>query len=144
MSETSTRTIRSRRPLIIAAALVVVLAVLGWLLWPSSAQAVALRSGTERHLVTVTLERVRLGDTAVDVAVTDRAGAPTAHATVTVQATQLLMGHAGPPVALTAAGDGRFHADSVSLMMTGPWELRLTIDAHGGVDQINVPLWVGN
>lgn len=143
MSETRTRTAGTRRALIVAGVAVVLLAVAGRLLWPSSAAALALRSGTERHLVTVTLERVRLGDTAVDVAVTDRAGAPIDHAAVRIQATQSLMGHAGAPVALVATGDGRFHADSVALMMTGPWELRLWIDAHDGVDELTLPLWVG-
>ncbi|PXX60957.1 YtkA-like protein [Nocardia tenerifensis] len=126
-----------------AAAAVIVVAVIGWLVWPSPPEPVVLKTGTPQHLVTVTIDSLRLGDTAVDIAVTDRDGAPVDHAAVRIQANQPLMGHAGTPVQAAASGPGRFHAASVPLMMTGPWELRLLIDAHNAVDQVTVPLWVG-
>ncbi|MFC9438117.1 FixH family protein [Nocardia sp. NPDC057030] len=133
------------RPLRIAAAVVavVVIAVIGWLVWPNSRNPVVLKTGTPHHLVTVTIDSLRLGETAMDVTVTDRAGAPIDHAVVQVQAIQPLMGHAGAPVPFAANGSGHFHAPAVSLMMTGPWELRLSIDAHDGIDQVTLPLWVG-
>lgn len=142
MTAPSTPARRSRH-IPIAIGVVLVIAVIGWLVWPSKSGPVVLNSGTPQHLVTVTVDRLRLGDTAVDVTITDRAGAPIDHAVVQVQANQPLMGHAGAPVAMTPAGDGRFHAASVALMMTGPWELRLTIDAHHGIDQLTLPVWVG-
>ncbi|WP_433663845.1 FixH family protein [Nocardia sp. CA-128927] len=133
------------RPFRIVAALavVVVIAVIGWLVWPSPTAPVVLKTGTPQHLVTVTIDSLRLGDTAVDVTVTDRAGTPIDHAAVQVQAIQPLMGHAGAAIPAAANGSGRFHATAVSLMMTGPWELRLSIDAHNGIDQVTLPLWVG-
>ncbi|MEV6560435.1 FixH family protein [Nocardia sp. NPDC051756] len=135
----------SGRSLRIAAVAVVVvaIAVIGWLVWPSPRTPVVLKTGTPQHLVTVTIDSLRLGETAVDVTVTDRAGAPIDHAAVQIQAIQPLMGHAGAAVPAAANGSGRFHAPAVSLMMTGPWELRLSIDAHNGIDQVTLPLWVG-
>ncbi|WP_405162610.1 FixH family protein [Nocardia sp. NBC_01499] len=127
----------------VAVGVVVILAVIGWLVWPSPHAPVVLKTGTPQHLVTVTIDSLRLGDTAVDVTVTDRAGTPIDHAAVQVQAIQPLMGHAGASVPAAATGPGRFHATAVSLMMTGPWELRLSIDAHNGIDQVTLPLWVG-
>ncbi|GAA5109033.1 FixH family protein [Nocardia iowensis] len=138
-------TATGRRPLrvLAIAGAVLVLVAIGWLVWPRSPAPVVLNAGTPQHLVTVTIDSLRIGDTAVDVTVTDRAGTPIDHAAVQVQAIQPLMGHAGPPVPASSAGSGRFRAAAVSLMMTGPWELRLSIDAHHGVDQLTLPLWVG-
>ncbi|MFE9581060.1 FixH family protein [Nocardia sp. NPDC006044] len=132
----------SRRA-VAAVVVVVVIAVVGWLVWPSARTPVVLKTGTPHHLVTVTIDSVRLGETAVDVTVTDRDGAPIDHAAVQIQAIQPLMGHAGAPVPAAANGSGRFHAPAISLMMTGPWELRLSIDAHNGIDRVTLPLWVG-
>ncbi|WP_069162464.1 FixH family protein [Nocardia altamirensis] len=129
--------------LLIAVAVVLVLALAGRLVWPSKSGPVVLKTGTPQHLVTVAIDSLRIGDTAVDVTVTDRAGAPIDHATVRVQAVQQLMGHAGEPIPMTATGGGRFRAPVLSLMMAGPWELRLSIDAHHGIDDVSVPLWVG-
>ncbi|QBS44435.1 FixH family protein [Nocardia sp. CS682] len=129
--------------IVAAVAAVVVIAAIGWLVWPGSPDPVVLKAGTPQHLVTVTIDSLRIGDTTVDVAVTDRTGAAIDHAAVQVQAIQPLMGHAGAPVAAAATGSGHFRAASVSLMMTGPWELRLYIDAHHGIDQVTLPLWVG-
>ncbi|MFB8277842.1 FixH family protein [Nocardia colli] len=126
-----------------AVVVVVVIAVVGWLVWPNPRTPVVLKTGTAQHLVTVTIDSLRLGETAVDVTVTDRAGSPVDHAAVQIQAIQPLMGHAGASVPAAANGSGRFHAPAVSLMMTGPWELRLSIDAHHGIDQVTLPLWVG-
>ncbi|MDX6291707.1 MAG: hypothetical protein QOH50_782, partial [Kribbellaceae bacterium] len=52
-----------------------------------------------------------------------------------------LMGHAAPPVAAVPIG-GRYRADGVPLMMTGPMELLLSIDFAGGVDHLILPLTV--
>jgi hypothetical protein len=136
--------LRSRRVLVaVGVATVVVIAVVGWLVWPSPPDPVVLNSGTPHHLVTVTLDSVRLGATAIEVTVTGRAGAPIDHGAVQIQANQTLMGHAGQPIAAVPSGDGRFRAAAVPLMMTGPWELRLSIDTHDGVEQLTLPLWVG-
>lgn len=122
--------------------LVIVLAAIAWFVWPRPSDPLVLRTGTGRHLVTVSIDSLRIGGTAVDITVTDRAGATKDHAAVCIQANQPLLGHAGQPIATTATGPGHFHAASVPLMMTGPWELRLTIDEHDSVDELTVPIWV--
>ncbi|MEV6426220.1 hypothetical protein [Nocardia sp. NPDC051463] len=124
-------------------AVIVVIAVLVWLVWPRSAGPVVLNTGTAQHLVTVTVDRLRLGITDIDVTITDRAGVPIDHAAVQFQANQSLMGHAGQPVTAAPTRPGHFHLTDVALMMTGPWDLRLSIDTHDGGEQLTLPVWVG-
>lgn len=141
--ESAARAIDRRVLLGGAVALVLVLAVVGRLVWPSRSGPLVLKTGTAQHLVIVSIDSVRIGATDIDVTVTDRTGATKDHAAVQIQANQPLMGYAGQPVAALATGPGRFHATAVSLMMTGPWELRVSIDEHDSVDLLTVPLWVG-
>ncbi|MGW4772409.1 hypothetical protein ACWEO2_30775 [Nocardia sp. NPDC004278] len=142
-SESGVRTTDRRLLLAGGAAVAIVLAAVIWLVWPSPAGPLVLKSGTPSHLVTVAIDNLRIGSTDIDITVTDRAGASKDHVAVRIQANQPLMGHAGQPIAAVPAGTGRFHAAAVPLMMTGPWELRLSIDEHGSVDELAVPLWVG-
>jgi hypothetical protein len=53
------------------------------------------------------------------------------------------MGHADPPTAAVPDGPGRYRADGVQLMMTGPMELNVSLDYAGGVDHLTLPLTVG-
>ncbi|WP_330254504.1 FixH family protein [Nocardia sp. NBC_00565] len=131
------------RRVLLGGAVVLVLVAIGWLVWPSRSGPLVLKAGTAQHLVTVSIDSLRIGATDIDVSVTDRTGATKDHAAVQIQANQPLMGYAGQPVAALATGPGRFHATAVSLMMTGPWELRVSIDEHDSVDLLIVPLWVG-
>ncbi|WP_433621635.1 hypothetical protein [Nocardia sp. CA-120079] len=123
--------------------IIIVLAVIAWFAWPRPPGPLVLKTGSPQHLVTISIDSVRIGSTAIDIAVTDRAGVTKEHAAVCIQANQPLMGHAGQPIAATATGSGHFHVASVPLMMTGPWELRLSIDEHDGIDELAVPIWVG-
>jgi len=143
VTESAVRTTDRRVLLAGGVAIVIVIATIAWLVRPSPSGPLVLKSGTPHHLVTVTIDSLRIGSTDIDIAVTDRAGATKDHAAVRIQVNQPLMGYAGQPVAAVAAGPGRFHAAAVLLMMTGPWELRLSIDEHDGVDELAVPLWVG-
>ncbi|WP_406230223.1 hypothetical protein [Nocardia sp. NBC_01009] len=122
---------------------IAVIVWLVWLVWPRSPAPVVLNTGTPQHLVTVTVDRLRLGTTDMDITITDRAGVPIDHGAVLLQANQPLMGHAGQPVTAAPMSPGHFHAAGVALMMTGPWDLRLSIDTHDGGEQLTLPVWVG-
>ncbi|WP_157110377.1 FixH family protein [Nocardia anaemiae] len=144
MSEQAENTATSRKGVLAGGVVVViVLAAIAWFVWPRPSGPLVLRTGSPQHLVTISIDSVRIGSTAIDVTVTDRSGATKDHAAVRIQANQPLMGHAGQPIAAAATGPGHFHAPSVPLMMTGPWELRLSIDEHDSVDELAVPIWVG-
>lgn len=146
MSERSTAPESATRRsafLAVGAAIVIVLAVIAWFAWPRPSGPLVLKTGTPQNLVTISIDSLRIGSTAIDITVTDRTGAPKDHAAVLIQANQPLMGHAGQSIAATATGPGHFHAASVPLMMTGQWELRLSIDEHDSLDELAVPIWVG-
>jgi len=127
----------------IVVVVVALLALAGWLLWPSPPGSLVLHGGTGDHIVTVTVASHRMGDTAIDLAVTDRAGKSVPQAVIRVQAIEPRMGYSDPPITATATGPGRYHAADVSFMMTGPWNLQVSIAAGGGTDQLSLPLWIG-
>jgi hypothetical protein len=146
VTETRTPTIDRRPRRVLAVGIVVAaiaLAAIVWLMWPSPSGPLELHSGTPRHIVTVTIDSPRLGNTVIDIIVTDRTGNPINQATVQVQAIEPLMGYAGQPGMSVATGPGHYRTTAIPLMMTGPWQLRLSIDARDGIDQLTLPLWVG-
>jgi hypothetical protein len=102
-----------------------------------------LHTGTSHYVVTATVDNPRIGATAVEIDVTSRTGGLAHPAAVTVQALMPLMGHAAPPVPAVPVGGGRYRADGVPLMMTGPMELLLSIEFAGGVDHLTLPITVG-
>jgi hypothetical protein len=60
---------------------------------------------------------------------------------VQIQAIMPLMGHASQPVpADPSAGNGHYQVAQVPLMMTGPWELQVSINAPDGADNLILPL----
>ena len=122
---------------IIGAAAAAVL-ILGWLVWPTHPGALVLHAGTPHYVVTTTVDSVRVGMTAVDVDLNGRTNGVTTPSTVEIEAEMPLMGHVTPPVILTSVGGGHYHADGLDLMMTGPWELRLSIDT----DHLTLPISV--
>jgi hypothetical protein len=124
--------------IIVAAAVVAV--VLGWLLWPTAPGPAVLHTGTARYAVTVTVGTPRMGDTSVEIDLTSRTGGTALPDAVAIDAVMPLMGHAVPPLSAVPVGAGRYHADGLHLMMTGPWELRLSIPAAGGVEVLTLPL----
>ncbi|MEV5833262.1 FixH family protein [Nocardia sp. NPDC052112] len=145
MSERAKNTAAPRKGIVLtgAAVIVLVLAAIAWFVWPRPSGSIVLKTGSPQHLVTIAIDSPRIGSTAIDITVTDRTGATKDHAAVRIQANQPLMGQAGQSIAAMATGPGHFHAASVPLMMTGPWELRLSIDEHDSVDELVVPIWVG-
>ena len=133
---------RSRRVrIVLTAGGLVAAVILAWLVWPSPGGAAVLHTGTSHYVVTATVDNPRVGATAVEIDVTSRTGGPDHPAGVTVQAVMPLMGHAAPPVRAVPVG-GRYRADGVPLMMTGPMDLLLSIDFAGGVDRLMLPLTV--
>jgi hypothetical protein len=135
---------RARRGLISGAmvAAVVVVVILGWLLWPKPPGPVVLHAGTSHYVVTATVNSPRIGATDIEIDLTTRAGGPVDRAMVEIEAIMPLMGHATPPVPADALGNGHYRVAQVPLMMTGPWELRLSIDAPNGVNNLILPLSV--
>jgi hypothetical protein len=127
----------------LVAGVAALLALVGWLVWPSAPGALVLHSGTADHIVTVTVASHRMGETSIDLTVTDRAGKPVPQAVIRVQAIEPRMGYSDPPITATAQGPGRYHAADASFMMTGPWNLQVSIAAGGGTDQLSLPLWIG-
>lgn len=126
----------------VLALVLALIALAGWLLWPSPPGHLVMHSGTADHIVTVTLGSSRMGDTGIDIELTDRAGRPVDGAVVRVQAVEPRMGYSDAPVTASASGAGRYRVPDVSFMMTGPWDLRLSIVIGGATDQLSVPLWI--
>lgn len=135
--------VTGRRAIVVAAVVAAVLILVGWLRWPSSPGATVLYTGTARYTATITVADPRIGSTDITVALATRTGTPAGNATIVVQATMPLTGLATPPLPATATGSGRYDTPDVPLMMTGPWQLRLTItDPTGTSDNLLVPLTV--
>ncbi|WP_432826027.1 hypothetical protein [Dactylosporangium sp. CA-092794] len=113
----------------IATASALAAAVLGWLLWPSSAPATELTVGSADRVVTVAVATPRVGDRDVEVRVTDRTGRADDAGPVEVTAVLPTMGFCAAPAPATPLGGGRFRAARVPLMSPGDWQLR--VDAGG-------------
>jgi hypothetical protein len=100
-------------------------------------------AGTSHYIVTATVNSTRMGGTDVEIDLTNRAVAPVNQAMVQIQAIMPLMGHASPPVpAGPAAGNGHYRVAQVPLMMTGPWEMQVSITAPDGADTLILPVQV--
>ena len=118
----------------------VAVGVLGWLLWPSPQPATVLHSGHAplRDHGDRRPAPHRQHDVTVDVSPRDGAAARD----VTVEAVMPLMGFATPPAAAVDQG-GRRTASGVPLMMTGPWELYVSVTGRdGSTDTAMVPFTV--
>lgn len=111
----------------LALAVAAVVAV-AWLMWPDPPRPVIAHAGTPSYVATVVLDSPRQGMHDVEIDLSDRTGAPLTNAGVAVEAVMPLMGHAGPSVPATAPAGGLPHrARGVHLMMTGPWQLLVTV-----------------
>ena len=122
-------------------AAVVAAVILGLLVWPKPPGPVALRAGTSHYVITATVDSARMGTTDIEVDLATRAGGPVDQAMVQIQAIMPLMGHASAPVPADAsAGNGHYRVAQVPLMMTGPWELQVSINAPDGADNLILPL----
>ena len=143
--ETIRRPHRGRGALLAAGITVVaavVAVVLGWLLWPTPPGPAVLHTGTARYAVTVTVDTPRIGDTSVEVDLAARVDGTELPPAVAIDAVMPLMGHAVPPLSAVPVGGGRYHADGLQLMMTGPWQLQISIPAADGVERLTLPLLV--
>ncbi len=125
----------------IAVAAAVLLGVVGWLLWPSPPTATAVRGGTSRYLVSATIDPPRIGDAAVTIDLTTQDGAAP-NVTVSVAGVMPLMGFATPSLPAMAEGGGRYTVGDLPLMMTGPWELRVSVASAGNTDELALPFTV--
>ena len=116
-------------------------AILGWLVWPKPPGPVVFHAGTSLYIVTATVNSTRMGATDIEIDLTNRAGGPVDQAMVEIEAIMPLMGHASAPVPADAsAGNGHYRVAQVPLMMTGPWELQVSINAPDGADNLILPL----
>ena len=131
---------RLRRILVLTVAAIVVAVTLGWLLWPAPSGPLVIRSGTSHYDVTTTVDSARTGMTSVEVDLTDRTGRLGLPSTVDVEAVMSTMGYSGAPVSAVTVGSGRYRADRVHLMMTGQWELLVSIP--GDTDHLTLPISV--
>lgn len=126
----------------IAVAVAALLGLVGWLLWPSPPTATALHSGTSRYAVSVTINPPRVGSADVTIDLTARYGVPPTPS-ITVEAVTPLMGFATPALPATAVGGGHYTVPGVPLMMTGPWELHVSIAGPGNEsDDLTLPFTV--
>lgn len=123
----------------IAAGTVAALVLIGWLLWPSPPSAAALHGGTARYALDATVDPPRMGDAQITIDLTG-SGAP--HGTVSVEAVMPLMGFATPALPATSTGGGHYTVANVPLMMTGPWELHVSVAAANGTDELTLPFTV--
>ncbi|HEY4019847.1 MAG TPA: hypothetical protein VGM75_14230 [Pseudonocardiaceae bacterium] len=127
----------------IAVATLAVIGLAGWLLWPSPPAAATVSGGTSRYVVNATIDPPRMGDAEVTIDLTGRARSAQV-ATVSVEAVMPLMGFATPALpAATTSKSGHYLVSGVPLMMTGPWELRVSIaEEGGGTDDLTLPFTV--
>ncbi|MCX4098240.1 FixH family protein [Nocardia sp. alder85J] len=130
-----------RRPAVVGGVpAVVVVVVVVWWLWPQSAGPLEMHAGTPERIVTVTVERPRLGSSDIAIALADREGKAVEGAVIRIDAVDPRMGMAEAPVTAVAAGSGRYLAAAVPFMSTGQWELRMTVDDTG---TLVLPVWIG-
>ncbi|MET9080863.1 hypothetical protein ABZX77_03035 [Streptomyces sp. NPDC004237] len=145
---------RTRRSLMAAAVLAVVLLTGLTLRWMSSSGTASgttdsasggttLTSGTATDVVALTIAEPAVGTTAVDVRLTPRKGTTTA-ASVTVSAVLPTAGHAVPDFTAVRTADHRYHVAGLPLMMPGRWELLVDIDADGRHDHLVFPLTISS
>ncbi|MFS8359087.1 hypothetical protein ACLVWO_05915 [Streptomyces sp. CWNU-52H] len=102
------------------------------------ASATSLTGRTAHDVVTLTVDRPRSGETAVDIRLAPRAQA----AVVTLQAVLPTAGHAGPETTALSEGDNRYRVAGVHLMMPGRWTFLVSIDRGGTRDQYDFPLTI--
>jgi hypothetical protein len=124
----------SRQRLI--AIVVIAIAVVGagiWWLRPKSEQpSAAVTAGP--YLVRLIGDTPKVGVSPVTVEISGNGGQPLTPDSVTFEPAMPQMGHATPPVAAAAQGDGRYRAD-VDLSMAGQWEITVRIEGSGQVHQ---------
>jgi hypothetical protein len=120
-----------RKPLILLAAL----AIIVWVLWPTS--PAPLRATAGRYMVEFTLPDPRIGTNILTLDITEN-GRPATPSGVTIEPVMSQMGHATMPKAVTADAPGRYRISDLDLPMAGQWEITVTVDG----DRVVFPLLV--
>jgi hypothetical protein len=143
------RRLRRRRAFATASA-VVLAAALGWLCWPTATTQISLHAGTPRYIVTTVFTGLRIGTADVELAVDrrDPGAVPAGVQEVWIQAVMPTMGHTSGRVPASRIGDesptvaGKFRTLGLSLMMTGPWQLLVSVTDDVGTEHLSLPFWI--
>jgi nitrogen fixation protein FixH len=137
--------VKTRKPLLITAVAVVVVAALAWLCWPASDSGpVSAQAVAGPYSVRLSAENPKQGTNSLGIEVTDAAGKPAALDVVTVEPVMPQMGHALAPITAGADGPGHYRAAETTLPMSGQWEITVTLRGPAGTDQAVFPLLVKN
>ncbi|WP_084467408.1 FixH family protein [Actinokineospora inagensis] len=113
---------------VVAAVLVLVAGVVGFLMWGRSSSSVFdQRSGSANYSVHLTIDSPRVGDNTVQLDVSDLSGTPVKADEVTVEPVMVDMGHALTPTTALPAQQGNYRAEHTDLPMAGRWELTIAI-----------------
>ncbi|MFI5562213.1 FixH family protein [Amycolatopsis japonica] len=131
-------TVDSRRPvLLISVVAVLAVAIVAWLVWPSSGGEQTQRSTQGPYTVQLSVEDPHQGGNVF--ALTVSGGTPDV---VTLEPVMPQMGHALAPSPAIAEGPGRFRTGDVLLPMSGQWEITVSLRGPSGATQHVFPLLV--
>ncbi|GAA3113227.1 hypothetical protein JOF29_002858 [Kribbella aluminosa] len=131
-----------RRMILAASVAVVLVASLLVLLLPMQPAPTVLHTGTARYIVTATVDNPLTGVTAIEFAFATRTASTASATAVDLEAVMPLMGHATESIRAVPLGGDRYRVDGVPLMMAGPWELLVSIEAGGTAEHLTLPLSV--
>ncbi|RSN37266.1 hypothetical protein DMC61_04220 [Amycolatopsis sp. WAC 04169] len=131
-------TVDRRRPvLLISMVAVLAVAIVAWLVWPSSGGAQVQRSTQGPYTVQLSVEDPHQGGNVFALTVTG--ATPDV---VTLEPVMPQMGHALAPSPAIAEGPGRFRTGDVLLPMSGQWEITVSLRGPSGATQHVFPLLV--
>ncbi len=127
-----------RRPvLLISVVAVLAVAIVAWLVWPSSGGVQVRRSTQGPYTVQLSVEDPHQGGNVFALTVTG--ATPDV---VTLEPVMPRMGHALAPSPAIAEGPGRFRTGDVLLPMSGQWEITVSLRGPSGATQHVFPLLV--
>ncbi|MEU3768900.1 hypothetical protein AB0E55_27920 [Amycolatopsis keratiniphila] len=131
-------TVDRRRPvLLISVVAVLAVAIVAWLVWPSSGGVQVQRSTQGPYTVQMSVEDPHQGGNVF--ALTVSGATPDV---VTLEPVMPQMGHALAPSPAIAEGPGRFRTGDVLLPMSGQWEITVSLRGPSGATQHVFPLLV--
>ncbi|MFJ8912023.1 FixH family protein [Amycolatopsis sp. NPDC102389] len=131
-------TVDRRKPvLLISVVAVLAVAIVAWLVWPSSGGEQVLRSTQGPYTVQLSVEDPHQGGNVFALTVTGAAPE-----VVTLEPVMPQMGHALAPSPAIAEGPGRFRTGDVLLPMPGQWEITVSLRGPSGATQHVFPLLV--
>ncbi|MGW3915522.1 hypothetical protein ACWEBX_28960 [Streptomyces sp. NPDC005070] len=95
-----------------------------------------LTGSSDHYDVRVRLDRLTTATTTADIEVTGRGRDPGDLGGASVEAVMERMGHAMPPLAAEALGDGRFRARGRLFAMAGEWQLGVRLRTARGASEL--------